>query len=84
MEERGRRLVEQSLTAGIQRGLGFRILSLMLPITLLIVLATLAAAGYVNHRAQIEALSTRGRLLVALQAGGRGAPPGDIVKRPVG
>jgi signal transduction histidine kinase/DNA-binding response OmpR family regulator len=80
---RRRRLEDDRLTAAVRRGLGVRILCLMLPITLLIVIGTLGVAGYLNHRAQVEALSTRGRLLVELQAAALAAPIWNLDMRQV-
>jgi signal transduction histidine kinase/DNA-binding response OmpR family regulator len=79
----GRRLVDDGLTAAVRRGLGFRILCLMLPVTLLIVVGTLAVAGYINHRAQVEALRMRGGLLVELQAAALASPVWNLDMRQV-
>lgn len=71
------------LSAGIRHRLGFRILCMILPVTVLIVVGTVATTAYLNHRTQVEALSTRGRLTVELQAAALANPLWNLDMRQV-
>ncbi|MBV8169400.1 MAG: hypothetical protein JO021_21575, partial [Alphaproteobacteria bacterium] len=74
----------EPLIVELRHTVALKILCLLLPLTLVIVAATLGVAAYVHHRDAVDALGTRGRLMVELQAAALAGPLWNLDMRQVG